>query len=133
MADKQVYGGANIIKKEFVFTTADQVVLQNNISPASYRKIIQRSDAVFANATECRLLKQMYVQSDVTSQSILRGVFRKLSCDTNDLAAYVIDHTDKVNAASIVTKVTGKKVSVLAVLGWTLFSVAFLLKVHYYL
>jgi exosortase/archaeosortase len=26
-----------------------------------------------------------------------------------------------------------KKVSVLAVLGWTLFSIAFLLKVHYYL
>jgi hypothetical protein len=133
LADKQEYGGANSIKKEFVFTTSDQVILQNNISPAAYRKIIQRADAVFASSSECRLLKQAYGQSDVTSQAIFRGVLKKLSCPVDDLAAYIVDNDDKVHAASLITQAMEKKVSVLAVLGWTLFSIAFLLKVHYYL
>lgn len=135
LADKQVYGGPNTIKKEFIFTTADQVVFQNNISPASYRKIIQRADSVFASATECRLLKQIYAESDITSQSIFKNLFKKMSCDVTDLTAYLSREHDieKVNAASFITQTMEKKVSVLSVLGWALFSIAFLLKVHYYL
>jgi len=133
LSDLQSYGWANEIKKSFSFETADSMALLNNITPEMYRKIVSKSEAVFASAVECRMLKQMYAEIDTTSQKILGDVFKKLACDTTDLSVFVQQESaDKVHAASLASVQENKKVSVLWVLGWMLFGIALMLKLHYY-
>ena len=81
-----------------------------------YRKIISKSEAVFASPAECRMLKQMYAQIDTTSQSILSDVFNKLACDVSDLSVFVQQDTDRVHAASLAVLQENKKASVLSIL-----------------
>ncbi|MBU0627155.1 hypothetical protein KKG31_02880 [Patescibacteria group bacterium] len=102
IADKQEYGGANVLKKEFEFQTAKGMLLQNNISPELYRKIIKRSENVFASDVECRMLKQAYAEIDSASQEILKGVLNKMACDTTDIPLFVQQYSsDTVQAASL--------------------------------
>ena len=132
-SDLQKYGWANEIKKSFSFETAKWMVLLNNINPEIYRKIVGKAVNVFASAPECRMLKQLYAEIDTTSQTILGGVFGKLACDVSDLSTFVQQEAaDKVHAADMTSFQANKKVSVLGVLWWVLFSVALMLKLYYY-
>jgi len=61
-------------------------------------------------------------------------VLKKLVCDTSDLALYVNQYSsEKVQAGSVMnSSQTDKNISVLAIVGWTLFIIALFLKFSYY-
>jgi hypothetical protein len=131
VSDLQSYWWANTSKKQFKFNTATGMLLLNNIAPSTYRKIINQKDKIVWSSTECNILWNIFSVWNTKDQKIINWLIQKLWCEIE------LSYTPKTDSSFVSADNPFNKkewkVSVLTVVWRLLFSIALLLKIHYYI
>ncbi|MFA6256582.1 MAG: hypothetical protein WC606_05430 [Candidatus Absconditabacterales bacterium] len=133
VADQQSYGGANQTESIYNFKTATGMLLNKNINPMMFRKIVQEADKISASSDECKLLIKLGSEPGISYQNALTSIIQKLGCDTNTIDTAVTSPSEKQALAMNTSQQQYRNISVFATIGWILFFIAFTLKIHYLL
>jgi len=109
VADKQVYGKANVTEKKYNLQTSSGLNLLNEIDPVQFRKLVNKEKYYQWSKAECDWLKENYLISEQEIKNIILSINKRLSCGDLD---WLQD--------TIVKKEIEEKVwfSVFAILGW---------------
>ena len=99
------------------------------MAPAIFRQMARGAEKLFATPDECALLWQQYTLVQVDKKNIMGNVLDKLACSPDTMSGDLQDvqpspPQEKTNKAE-------SSVSVFAALGWLLFVITLILKLHY--
>lgn len=108
------------------------MVLNKNISPLLFRRITQEAGKISASPTECGTLNALYKNTDPVSQENLSTLIQKNGCDNSMLAISPLESGDTAVLSAEGKMLSYKKLSIFATLGWILFFITFVLKMHYF-
>lgn len=127
ISDKQNYGWANMITKTFNFVTQNGIVFENSITPTMYRNLIGKAKAIYATAEECAALSLLWNSADTIQFPFepIESLSKKINCSFDKATILKSLSKNKEKAKSNVF------LSVFSVLGWVLFGITFILKLHY--
>lgn len=131
VSDLQEYWWANEAKKEFNFHTATGLVFEWNIKPGQ-ELMINNINIVNGTENECDFLNDIYKRTKWSYQNIIKSVLDKLSCTIS--SENLDSETQIVVSSQDIEKnrKTVKYVSVFGALWWILFTIALILKLHYF-
>lgn len=116
VADKQVYGKANITSQKYKIKTSSWLTLMNNIDPIEYRKLINKAKYYKWTKGECEVLQNYYWEDETLDWDII-SINKKLECsklikkEKLEIEDEVIQSVDDTN----------NTISVFSVLWWILF------------
>jgi len=132
ISDKQIYWWANTTKRIFSFRTNNEISLQNDMDPNTFRKMAKWAEKIYGSLTECQVLQGFYSNPSLSYKNELKSVLDKLMCSVQQSTTNQLDidqnHAvapDKADNGNI------KYVSVFAAIWWLLFVIVFVLKLHY--
>lgn len=129
IGDKQSYWWANTSKKTFTFSTHSWIVFENALTPTMYRNLAGKAKNIYATAEECAALT--FLWSNQTSLQFpfepIASLSKKINCPFDPSPITSSLEKNKSTAKSTVF------ISVFSVLGWVLFAITFVLKLHYLL
>lgn len=131
ITDKQSYGWANKTQSIYSFKTATGMLFNKDITPMIFRQIAQEAEKISASATECALLGSLYTSAEVIYQGELKSIIQKVWCDLTSIdTSLLVDEQDSaVNTDKQQRQY--RNISVFATVGWLLFFITFMLKIHY--
>jgi len=138
IADKQKYGWANEVKKQFRVVTSTGVLLDSAIEPEKLRGLLQGTLLSQGSSSECALLQKIYMNSNIYYQYKVRKILNKLSCEIPDdedlIWRWVVEvWNDNVDIVASVDDVPiAGEFSVFCILGWMLFVITLILKMYYF-
>lgn len=129
IGDKQVYWWANTSKKTFTFTTHPSIVFENSLTPTMYRNLAGKAKNIYATAEECAALA--FLGSNALTLQFpfepIESLSKKINCPFDKSSILSSLEQNKTAAKSTVF------ISVFSILGWVLFGITFILKLHYLL
>ena len=117
VSDKQSYWKANTTTALYEFQTSDGLNLLNEIDPVEFRKLVNMDQYFKWTTEECKLLSELYSDSDQWRWELLKSINTRLDC-------WEMVVVEKTWSADIVENIGGndwKDFSVFAMLGWILF------------
>lgn len=125
--DKQIYWWANTSTKTFTFTTQNNIAFENNLSPTQYRNLAEKAKAIYATAEECAALTLLGNNASSIQFPFepIESLSKKINCSFDKNKVINSLEKNKDTAKSTVF------LSVFSVLGWVLFGITFILKLHY--
>jgi len=127
VSDKQIYWWANTSTKTFNFKTHNNIVFENNLTPTQYRNLANKAKAIYATAEECAALTLL--GSNASSINFpfepIESLSKKINCsfDKSDIVKSIEKNKETVKSTVFL--------SVFSILGWVLFGITFILKLHY--
>lgn len=119
VSDKQVYWWANSITKVYNLETMSEMYLLNKITPEEFRKIVNSQKYYKWTEQECEFLAYNYSLAqhdwDSQQQTVILSINHRLSCPDIESSAddLILDEFNWI--------------SLLSVLGWTMFVCSFLI------
>ena len=127
VSDKQIYWWANISTKTFNFKTHNNIVFENNLTPTQYRNLANKAKTIYATAEECAALSLLWSSAYTTQFPFdpIESLSKKIGCSFDKTAIIKSIEQNKEKAKSTVF------LSVFSILGWVLFGITFILKLHY--
>lgn len=125
--DKQNYGWPNTITKTFNFTTHNSIVFENNLTPTQYRNISEKAKDIYATVEECAALSLLWSNAYTIQFPFepIESLSKKINCAFDKTMIIKSIEQNKEKAKSTVF------LSVFSILGWVLFGITFILKLHY--
>lgn len=127
IADKQSYGWPNSSTKTFNFTTHSSIVFENTITPTMYRNLANKAKAIYATSEECAALSFLGINASSLNFPFdpLESLSKKINCPFDkETISKAIEKNKEATKSSLF-------ISVFAILGWILFAITFVLKLHY--
>lgn len=129
ISDKQNYWWANTSNKIFKFTMHNWVVFESSLTPTMYRELAHKAKSIYATPQECAALNLLW--SSVASIQFpfepIESLSKKINCSFDKSVIKTSLERNKKIAKSTVF------LSVFSILGWVLFGITFVLKLHYFL
>ncbi|HKL43981.1 MAG TPA: hypothetical protein VJ892_01740 [Candidatus Absconditabacterales bacterium] len=120
VADKQVYGKANLTHKDYFFKTSTGLYLLNDIDPVQFRKLVNKEKYYKGSLEECELINKYYNLEDDAGKEILMSINKRLSCpELMDSGELIMDNETEEDDVGY---------SVFAVLGWVMFGLLFAIR-----
>ena len=120
VADKQVYGKANLTHKDYFFKTSTGLYLLNDIDPVQFRKLVNKEKYYKWSLEECELINKYYNLEDDAWKEILMSINKRLSCpELMDSGELIMDNESEEEEDGY---------SVFAVLGWVMFGLLFAIR-----
>lgn len=133
VTDKQSYGWANKTQSIYNFQTATGMAFNKDINPMVFRQILQEAKKISPTTNECIVLAGLYNKAEANYKKDLTSLIQKIGCDISNIDASILEY-EKNNVAAIEKQQKKyRNISVFAALGWILFFVSFVLKLHYLL
>lgn len=136
VADKQQYGGANIVEKTFTIKTAKDIELDGSLTPAQLNRRVTEIRAKRGSIDECTMMQSIYSMINSANQGLVSNIYNKLECDVvladND-SSTISDKKHQASSILLTEQDTRRGVSVFGVTGWILFILAIILKLNYFI
>lgn len=117
VSDKQSYWKANTTTALYEFQTSDGLNLLNEIDPVEFRKLVNMDQYFKWTTEECKLLSELYSDSDQWRWELLKSINSRLDC----WEMVVVEKTWSVNIIENIDEEDWKDFSVFAMLWWILF------------
>ncbi|MEI7562672.1 MAG: hypothetical protein WCJ39_02970 [bacterium] len=130
VADKQIYGGANTTSKHISFQTSSGMTFLDPMDPVTFRQMARGAEKLFASPDECALLRQRYTTADSQRKLSISPIINKLACSLASMSGALIQDSQTPPPVEKNIKAESS-VSAFAALGWLLFIITLILKLHY--
>lgn len=109
------------------------MAFNKDINPMVFRQILQEAKKISPTTNECIVLAGLYNKAEANYKKDLTSLIQKIGCDISNIDASILEY-EKNNVAAIEKQQKKyRNISVFAALGWILFFVSFVLKLHYLL
>lgn len=129
VSDKQTFGWANTSQKTFLVKTANEVLLDDKITPGQIRKQVLDIRASQWSVEECILLQNLATLIAEENREKIDQIAGKMDCE---LVLSVNQNEVHGAAQTVVISAPSKTLSLFAITGWVLFVITLILKVHYF-
>ena len=131
VGDKQTYGGANTTSKDITFQTASGMVFLDPMAPATFRQMARGAAKLFGSPDECTALRQWYVSANEAQKLSITPILNKLACSAESMSG-AFAPPPQATAPVEKNEKAVSPVSAFAALGWFLFIITLILKLHYF-
>jgi hypothetical protein len=129
IGDKQIYGGTNTTTKDISFQTSSGVTFLDPMAPSTFRQMARGAEKLFASPDECASLRQRYATAQAEKKLSIGNILDKLACSADTMSGAF---QEPEATPSVEKNVKAESpISAFAALGWILFVITLILKLHY--
>jgi hypothetical protein len=100
------------------------------MAPATFRQMARGAEKLFASPDECASLRQRYAMAEVEKKISIGNILDKLACSADTMSG---SFQEPQTTPSVEKNIKAESsVSAFAALGWILFIITLILKLHYF-